>query len=441
MSSSGLTVPLSWKLSVQGAGEIKNRLNELNSAFDRNEISASNYAKELRRLNTDARSLTQTTTLQKNIFLATHPTFNAMSRATSTLASASRGLLAVLNAVNLARLASQGTDSRILEARAEEARILREIARTADPEKLQELNEALGITRARLEELVNDKAMQGIEGILISLGSFAIIGKSALDIVSKLGPSLARIGSISIGSGGGLAALFGGLSAGAIAAVAAAIAAVAAAVFVWVAAVEKALGIDGPFSAALDGILENFKDILGPITKAVIGFFTITLPRAVGMAALALSDFFLITVPQVAQKGFALLLTRFTEGWNFIIDVTQQASQIILDGIEAFINGFVTAINVLISAYNAAAAVLGLPKIQLLKHVDLGNVELGRLKISGQDSGGQGQPSPTGAGASGTGGVTIVNNIQGSVLSERELQRLTDDSIKQTLKDSGFTGI
>jgi hypothetical protein len=411
-------VPLSWKLSVRGATEVKTKLAELQRQFDQNAISAEDYAKGLREVARDSTTFTNSMNLQNRVFLATHPNLQRMSRAMSTVASVSRTLLTITNALNLARIASQGISSEQLDIESQIAQTLRAIARETDPEKLQALNEQLAVLRARLQELVSAETEQKINNLITLIGSVGLA-------VGGISSALAKIG----GSG-----LLAGIGAGAVAgfaALAVAILAAVAAVGVFIAIWERLTGVEDGF---FTGIVEQFSDVLGPFTKEVIRLFTITIPRALGTAAVFLTQFFLEDLPTWAQSAFDFLAAGFTGVWAFITNATQNFINAIVTGIEFLINQFINAVNVMIRAYNAAARKIGLPTISELKQVTLARISLETPEAKTAAERDIGLGGDTGAGA------TVVNNfeVHGSIRSDQEFMKLVDDNLKQKLKTRGF---
>jgi len=151
-------VPLSWKLSISGAEEVKTKLRDVNQQFERGEITTSDYAKELRALGRDARSFNSIQNLQKNIFLASHPGVLRLSKAMSTFGSVARTALTITNALNLATIANNGINSQLTEAQTEVARAQRRVneliaAGKTGTEEYQKAVEDLAIAQDKLKEI------------------------------------------------------------------------------------------------------------------------------------------------------------------------------------------------------------------------------------------------------------------------------------------------
>lgn len=428
-----MQVPLEWKLSVQGSNEVKAKLQEINSQFERGEISAGDYAKGLREVNRDARTLTGTTTMQRNIFLSTHPAFNQLSRATSTLASVSRTALTIINAMNLARIASLGASSQQLQIEADIARVMRDLNKETDPAKIASLNEELGILNARLKELKDGNFFEGISNGIILISTAALGLRSGIDLITKLAPALSALSSIS----------FGGVALSGIASILGAFVAIPAF------ALAAGFAISEFFKSIIPGLAKWHED-----TKLILdNFFLIQIPQALGQAGLFLTNFFLKDLPTWAGTAFTILQEAFTVGWNSIIKITEGAVNGLMAGLESLINGFISVINRMISAYNSVASKLGLPKLSTLGNISLPRVTLPIIAAANGFDGVVNKPTMFLAGEAGSeqvsitphgqsssnGNGTIIINVQGSVITERELVNRVDSALKDRLKRRGFT--
>lgn len=411
-----LQIPLEWKLSVQGANEVKTKLQEIQQAFDRGEISASEYGKQLRAVNRDARSFVGTTTLQKNIFLATHPVFNQISRSLSTLSSVSRGFLAISNAINLAFIARRGLSSEQLEIQRDLNTAFRELATATDPIRIAELNEEINILQARLKELGDQEIIGKITDIGIGLSTVAIIAKSVVDIIAKIRPGMLT----------GLGALFGGAGVAGLGAVTAGFGAIAFAV---------ALAAEEMFKwlTGLDDLTEWRAKNVQLLTE----FFTLQIPLALGKAAEFLTNFFLVDLPSWGKTGFTTL-------GNIIISILNG----VLNGFENWLNLVRKAINKLISAANKLPGI----NIQKISKVTIpsipfiaaatgfeGEVTKPTLFLAGEAGNETVSIRPNGR--NGGGQITIIQNIAGSILAERDVERIAQQGLKKRLKSHGFTGV
>jgi len=400
-------------------------MSEVESAFSKGEISAAEYGRELRRVSRDARAFTQTTRTQTQIFLAQNPAINLVSRSMSTLASVSRTALTILNAWNLAMLVSQGTSSAMLTAQSELARAQRLVnklfaeGKTGTIEYSQAL-EVLGIAQAKLNELESQEFFNKLTQAIITF-SAAIFGiQQGIKIFAQLAPLLRGLGIVSLAA----------LAPFALLAIAIAAAALAVAFFLAILGVEPAIEF-----------VESMSGIFGPFSKFMQKIFMIELPKAFEATVAAFMTF---------RAGMLII-------WRSVIKMTEGAINAIIGGLQGFINAFISVINRLISAYNRVAKKLGLPKLPKLPGVTLPTVTLPAIAAATGFQGVVNQPTlflageagkehvsitPGGGGInSGKGSVTIQINVHGSVISERELSKVVLGTLKQQLKDRGFTGI
>lgn len=146
-------VPLSWKLSVSGAEDVKAKLQDIQNQFNRGEVSSTEYAKGLREVNRDARTLTRQSDIQKNVFLAQYPAVNQLSRGLSAFNSVANAGVSIMNSLNLMFL-RQGQDTTALAKLnsdiAETQRELNKAMMAGDWSKVEEL-------KSKLQELTNVK--------------------------------------------------------------------------------------------------------------------------------------------------------------------------------------------------------------------------------------------------------------------------------------------
>jgi hypothetical protein len=205
------TVPLEWRLQVKGGNDVKNQLNEINAAFDRNELSATEYAKRLREVSADARSLNNIQNLQKNLFLASHPGVQRLSRAMSTFASVARTAMTITNALNLATIATNGVNSELVEAEVELARAQREVndlfrQGKEGTEEYQVALENLAIAQARVDELIERQREQDFQNFITA----AATAITAVTSVFNVALQSSTIRSAAIRAGAALGGIFAG---------------------------------------------------------------------------------------------------------------------------------------------------------------------------------------------------------------------------------------
>jgi len=469
-------VPLQWKISMAGAEDVRARLSDLNNKFKENKISAGDYAKELRSLNSESRAFVNVSTLQKNIFLATHPAVNQLSRAMSVLGSTANTVLSITNALNLAQLAlaSTSTEQRILES--ERMQALRElmiaeqkygkdsIEAAAAREKLNEINARIADETKRIADQQAQNA--------VSLGaSVALIGAAAVNIITKVMPALTGLGAIL--TGGSLPYIIAtiGAAAAPIAAVAAAIAAAAIGLTFFLAG----LNIE-PFKTWA----ESMSGIFGPVAKFIIKTFTIDFPNAIKVFLDVMNNIFLIVVPGMLatiadyfgqvmtrdlpawlQAGARLLIEGFSHMWGTINDNMVAVLQIMFDTLVRWFGDIVAKIaetirniwnmftslstrqfnNAVGTAQQGFSGLQGSQVINMLHAASgfEGMVNQPTLFLTGEAGPEYVSVVPNGGRGGGTGTVLVSQVIvQGSILAEREVARISDNSLKNALKQTGF---
>ena len=434
-----VSVPLEWKLSVQGAAEVKSKLSEINSAFERGEISASDYSKELRSVNRDARALSNISNTQKNIFLATNPVLSRLSRGLSTLNSISRTGLAISNAINLAKLAGQGLSNQEIGIQLQLIDAQNEFNKALDPATKEEAADKIALLRKELENLADQKNQSAISDTITLIAAIGTTAATTGNLLIKNGPAIKGfaeiIGSLSIAGGiatiASLAGLFVGVAAGAFLA-------------------GQAIG-----NLVKDnlGALEFFywQNIL-PVFTGILDFFMFQIPLALGETGSYLANFFTNDLPTWAGSAWTALTAGFTGMWNGIIKLTEGAINGMLGGLQSFVNSGIKIINKLISAWNKIAKKLGLGTIGhvgtlSIQHVTLptiaaangfdGMVNSPTLFLTGEAGPEHVSVTPSGK-SGGSGSITIIQNIRGSVLSEREVQRIANRGLKDGLKRLGW---
>lgn len=144
-------VPLSWKLSISGAEDVKTRLQDLQNQFQRGSITVDEYSKQYNGLSRITRTFTRQADIQKNLMLAQYPALNQLSRGMSAFTSVAHSALSIVNSLNLMFL-RQGEDTTAL------AKINSDIASTQ-----RELNAAVAAgdwskvseLKSKLQELEN----------------------------------------------------------------------------------------------------------------------------------------------------------------------------------------------------------------------------------------------------------------------------------------------
>ena len=417
-------VPLSWRLQITGAEQVKARLQEINQQFRNGEIDATSYAKGIREINRDARSFVNIGNVSKNVFLAQHPALNNLSRAMSTFSSVSHTALTIANSLNIMLLKQTTQSAASLETRRlinEETRKLNRLEAEGlkGTEEYRASREKLNILLVQETELLKQNNLSWIDTVtILSSVSFAI--GSLTPVVIKLIPHMKALGGAmaAIGLGSSLSLL-----------------SLVPYVGLFVALASAAYYLSDIF---LSDLIPSWEEMDywwysrgSPMLANMVDWFTVQLPVAFLATLTFMQDFFL--------PGFMTI-------WNGIISITAKAVNLLIEGLEVLINSFIRVINQMISAYNRVARKIRLPTLSLIPTVQLPRLELPALTADVMPNFennalqlGTGIPLTLSGGTSGGGSSQqIIINVAGSVITERELFARMDAYLKEKLKDRGF---
>src|SRR3990167_4661293 len=161
-----VSVPLSWKLEVHGANEVKSVMNDIQRAFERGQISLDDRNHSMSQLNRTAIQSNNIGRYQNNIYLAQHPLLLKTSRALSTVTSITRTLLTVSNALNLSRIHGSIVTARDIEDQNQLNELTRTILRLEREGKtdtdeyrlaVEDKNVALAENKERLQAIADQK--------------------------------------------------------------------------------------------------------------------------------------------------------------------------------------------------------------------------------------------------------------------------------------------
>ena len=390
-----MQVPLEWKLSVTGNNQVKSVMSDLNSAFQRGQISGSDYADSMSKIARESNKVNNISRYQNQIFLSMHPNINKLSRGFSTLASVARTAMTIFTTINTLMIAQNTTSSETARILADIAENNREIVRTDDPERRQQLIEDNNVLNAQLKEQTGREQQQFWEGIAIGIGAVVLV----VDKIIKYIPTLLRF----IPALSALANPFIAIGI----------------------AVSLAGKLIADFLVGLLGISE-WRENNG---KLLTDFFTISIPMALGQAGQFLANFFMVDLPLWAANGWLMVTNSFVTTWNILMGFIETGINLALKGFASFVNSIINGINKIISGINLAFK-SNIPKIGAFS---VPNISLPRIvndvgSPAGSPNGGQIGPTNT------------YITVQGSVLSEREFKSLMDDTFKKWMKDRGFTG-
>lgn len=395
------------RIRQEGAEETKQRLLETKAAMLGVSTQQLKNAHSTRELARDANILNNMERFQTRIFLAQHPVINNLTRAMSTFGSVSRGVLSITTAFSTAILAFNSTTNGLAEVQSELDQARREQALALEKygydseeyatatEKVNELEgkmKALNdqLTMEKISNGLNFAAMIGVVGGSIStLVNSGVIAK----LVSVLGP---------MGLGGVLAA--GAILAAVVAIV---VGAIALAFYLALTEGDQFQQFVNQFFPELSGWVEDTGKIIDDV-------FAMHIPNAFIFMANTAIDVF-----NTVNRAFAWLVNQFIGG-----------------------------INNMIKAANKVASAIGLPTMKLIPEVqamqapNIAYLESRNWGAGGPGtySGGAGVGQPAGsAGSRSAPNVTVINNIAGSVLSDIELKKLIDQTLKNNLKGQGWT--
>lgn len=423
-----VNVPIEWQLSIKGSEDVKTRLQEINQQFKNGEIDTASYGKGLREVNRDARALSNTANLQRNLFLASHPAINALSRATSIFASVSRAALAISNAFNLALLARQGLTQEEFELLRRRNEIMRELQTNLDPSRARALQEELNLINKRLKDLGAENFSKTITDILTIFGSVGIALGGINSIITKLIPML--------GTGG----LIGALTAvgSAFATIVAPILAAAAVIFMFL----DFLKIE-PFVTWFDQINELFQNTFG-----------FQIPNVIDVGARAMADGFFQMLDFFYAFGESLTL-GFTILWQKISELVLAGLDLVRGHLKKFADFFINLWNTMLNAIRGLGGFIkgGSPSASGFEGKSGSFVTNSLHSATGMEGlitapttihAGEAGPemvsiTPLGSRRSGiaSGGGNVVIHIHGSIITQREFLKIVDNYLKSEMGRRG----
>jgi hypothetical protein len=210
------------------------------------------------------------------------------------------------------------------------------------------------------------------------------------------------------------------------------------------------------FRAALTGVWAA----LGPIGWAILGL-SIAIPLLIQYWPEIVAAFqgFISFMQTTFGPTFSALWDSITAGavsfWNGLITFTNGAVNSLLAGIEGLANGFIATVNGMIAAYNSVARLLGLGGISALAAITLPRINIPLVAAANGFDGMVNKPTmflageagpehvtvtPSGRPGGGAGQIVIHNHIAGSMVTMDEVADHTMKSLKDKLRDAGFTG-
>ena len=160
-------------------------------------------------------------------------------------------------------------------------------------------------------------------------------------------------------------------------------------------------------------------------------------------------DLFTVTVPDALN----ILKDGFLKGWESITGLTNTFGAGLVSGVNGIFKSLIDSMNVAIVSYNRAAKKMGkstisrltftpnsftpipMPTVKAATGFD-GMINRPTLFLAGEAGPESVSISPNGS--SSGGGITVVVNVQGSILTERELFRRVDENLKNELRKRNF---
>lgn len=416
---------LAWKAELLGADGVKEGLRKINDEVKKGSLSQTEANKVIQSATKDTRNFRAEQNLLSRSFLSTHPNLQKLTQSFSTMAHVARTGLSIANSLNLMWI-RQGQNKQTLAeltytatlAEREYLDIIKKFG--PDSREAREALEKWNLEKSKAEQFKSETASQSWLDMASAIFMGVLGVNQLLDVFNKFPQITARILPLLTNP------------------------------FVAI----PALALGAGFA-----ISEFFKSISPEMRKwhedskiVLDDFFMVQIPMVLGQAAAFLTNFFLVDMPKWGSVGLKLLSDAFIATWNSIISTTNLGVNAVISGVNSIINGAISAINAFISAINRILqkAKLGtislIPKFQGIPKIDIpmikaatgfnGMVNRPTTFLAGEA--GPEQVSITPNGRSGGGGITVVVNVQGSILTERELFRRVDENLKNELKKRNF---
>lgn len=444
---------LAWKAELQGAESVKDGLRKINEEVKKGGITQTESNKVVQLATKDTRNFRGEQNLLIRTFETAHPQLTKLTRAFSSFSHIARTGLNIANSLNIMWLRQANFVSAITDKEYELEVVERKLS-----ESIRKTGEDSQATRDLLAE--RNRILNEIANI-----KFDKTTQSWIDLSTWINSGFVEIASV----GAFLKITFPAFFDSLVTSITGAITGFtnfAGAVVGFFANPALSQGLPffvSQFLGLIPGMKElkivfsDFLHSLGTIDatwldQAIPDFFNIIIPMAIGNAGAYLTNFFLVDMPKWGSDGLKLLSDAFIATWNSIISTTNLGVNAVISGVNSIINGAISAINAFISAINniLKKAKLGtislIPKFQGIPTIDIplikaatgfnGMVNRPTTFLAGEA--GPESVSITPNGGSNGGGITVVVNVQGSILTERELFRRVDENLKNELKKRNF---
>lgn len=180
-----------WQFGQHGAEDVKARLQELHSEFQKGQIGIGQYAQGKRELSRDTRALTNDLTVEKNVLLASNPALLQLTQTLSIFSSVAHTALSVINAINLANLVGSQYEAQISDLKIKRAEIQNQLNKL-DKEGLGNSAQAqlLKGQEAEIDSQIAAKekeiAQQRLQNTIQQVASWTLIVSSAVTAAPKI---------------------------------------------------------------------------------------------------------------------------------------------------------------------------------------------------------------------------------------------------------------
>jgi hypothetical protein len=458
--------PLIWTFKIENAGEVSRQLQQVGQSVRGVRSDTVEYSRDLRRQARDAGAVINQDLYRSRILMAQHPILRQVTQSAQMMSSVLRTATAVQTMLNTAMLLSQGASAQQI---ANNDELARETAKLNDMKAQglldtiagQEQQEKVNSLQAQHNELTKEAS-----AAQVNLGiSFGIAGAQIATQLATMIPRMIAIAAGSVVMGVTYSGALAGMSTATTVFGITSKAVMAASPWLALAAV---IGLVAYYVIThWDEVVAFFNTYLMPAFSAVGAFFkqiadfivanwqTLFVVLTGGVGALAL---YMVAHWDEIVSGLTNAWTQLKAGfvglWNAFATIGNAGINGILKGVEFFVNGAISALNVLIRAYNAAVAIVGGKGLSLIPKITLGSFVIPTIKAAaGVDTlvssptafiaGEGGQTERVRVGAPNIGGgsgrtVNVFVTVQGNVWAERDLTDAVKRKIEEGLIDRGF---
>jgi hypothetical protein len=445
-----------YRITVENADDVKRAFEEIQNQYRQGITTQRESAEATRDLAREARVLTNEHRAQAQIFVASHPALMQLNNTMQIFASTARTALSVINALNLAQLAFAGQSDKVLQLQQQLVEVNRQILRdqTANPQALQLDYQKRADVMNQLAQAQKEFAFQQAQTAIILSSSSIMIASDIINIVKNfdtLKSSYVALKAAMASSG-----IADWLSNPYVAVAAA----IAIATILIVTNWDK---ITAAWKSFQQTMLQGMVWLAGNFAPSFQKVWQDSTAFALTAFSALYADLKTIwgSIQTVATGAWTALKAGFVSFWNGLALVSNSGIRIIVGGIQTFVNSIVSAINTLISWYDAVAGRVGLPAIALVPSVALpvpqiplvaaaqgfeGIVSRPIMFLAGE--GGRSEsisirPSNSAgiATATGTGSTNVTIIVQGNLATQQQFFRDVDRYFKTQARRYGFNGL